>query len=355
MKVSEFIYPLPAERIAQVPLAEREASRMLVLDRASGATQDRRFRDLPELLQPGDLLVVNDCRVIPARLRGHKFSGGKIELTLTRELAPERNEWECLVQGRRPRPGLRVQLGDGFSAEFLDERPLDCSESAETLGGLWSVRLSGQGPVPELIQKHGQAPLPPYISRENGTDPALDRERYQTVFARRPGAVAAPTAGLHFGEETLQALEDRGVRRAAITLWVGLGTFAPVRVAEVERHRMHPERYELPPATAEAVAETRARNGRVVAVGTTVARTLEHGAREDGTVSAGAGQTDLFIYPGFRFKVVDGLLTNFHLPGSTLLMLVAALAGLDRIQAAYARALDWGYRFLSYGDCMLIV
>jgi len=355
MKVSEFQYPLPAERIAQAPLPEREASRMLVFERASGRMQDRRFRDLPELLAPGDLLVVNDCKVIPARLRGSRPSGGRIELTLLQELDPAANEWECLLKGRRPRPGLAVNLGRSLRAEFLDERALDCSENSEAPGGLWRVRLSGEGPVPELIEREGRAPLPPYLSRENGGDPALDRERYQTIFARRQGAVAAPTAGLHFGEKTLQVLEARGVRRAAITLWVGLGTFAPVRVAEVERHRMHPERYELPEATALAIAETRSCGGRVVAVGTTVTRTLEHSAGEDGGVKAGAGLTELFIYPGFRFRVVDGLLTNFHLPGSTLLMLVAALVGLDRIKQAYARALEWGYRFLSYGDCMLIL
>ncbi len=354
MKVSEFNYPLPAARIAQAPLPEREASRMLALERASSRSEDRRFCELPELLAAGDLLVINDCKVIPARLRGTRPGGGRIELTLLQELSAAAHEWECLVKGRRPRPGLAADLGDSWRAEFLDERPLDCSENSETQGGLWRVRLSGEGPVPELLERQGRAPLPPYISRENGTDPALDRERYQTIFARRPGAAAAPTAGLHFGENTLKALEARGVRRAAITLWVGLGTFAPVRVAEVERHRMHPERYELPEATAQAIAETRSRGGRVVAVGTTVTRTLEHCARADGSVAAGAGWTDLFIYPGYRFRVVDGLLTNFHLPGSTLLMLVAALAGRERIQQAYAQAMAWGYRFLSYGDCMLI-
>ena len=354
MRVREFLYPLPPERIAQDPLAEREASRMLVLHRASGTLEDRRFRDLPGLLRAGDLVVVNDCRVIPARLRGTRPTGGKIELTLLQELSPEKSEWECLVKGR-PRAGLEVELCGGLRAEFLAERPLDRSEASETPGGLWRVRLSGPGPVRELIEREGLAPLPPYLNRENGNDPALDRERYQTIFAQREGAVAAPTAGLHFGEATLQALEAEGVRRAAITLWVGLGTFAPVRVPEVEQHRMHPERFELKPETARAIAETRRSGGRVVAVGTTVARTLEHCSRDDGTVAPGAGLTDLFITPGFRFRVVDALLTNFHLPGSTLLMLVAALAGLPAVKRAYAQALEWGYRFLSYGDGMLIL
>ena len=354
MMLSDFIYALPPERIAQFPLAEREASRMLVLDRASGQVEDGRFRELPSRLAPGDLVVVNDCQVIPARLRGTRPGGGRIELTLTRELSAPANEWECLTKGRRPRPGLVVKIGEFLQAEFLDERPLDCSETSDIQGGLWRVRLSGPGSVPALIEQEGRAPLPPYLSRENGTDPSRDRERYQTVFARRRGAVAAPTAGLHFGESAVSELAERGIRMAAITLWVGLGTFAPVRVKAVEQHRMHPERFELPPATAQAIADTRSRRGKVVAVGTTVTRTLEHCGRDDGTVAAGAGLTNLFIYPGFRFRVVDALLTNFHLPGSTLLMLVAALAGLSRIKSAYAQALAWGYRFLSYGDCMLI-
>ena len=355
MKRSEFEYPLPPERIAQQPLARREDSRMLVLERATGAISDRAFRDLPALLGPDDLLVLNDCRVIPARLRGERKSGGKIELTLIRELLPDGSEWEGLVKGKKPRPGETAPLSGGLRAEFLEERPLDLAEGADAPGGLWRVRLSGPGPVRELIEQEGNAPLPPYIRRENGTDPALDKARYQTVFAEKSGAVAAPTAGLHFDRATLAALEAAGARRAMLTLWVGLGTFAPVRVEEIERHRMHPERYELPEKTAQAVREARDRGGRVVAVGTTATRALEHCGRDDRTVAAGAGLTDLFIYPGFRFRVVDGLLTNFHLPGSTLLMLVAALAGLDRVREAYAKALSWGYRFLSYGDCMLIV
>lgn len=354
MKVSDFFYPLPSERIAQVPLAEREASRMLVLSRRTGAMEDRRFRELPELLTPGDLLVVNDCRVIPARLIGRRPGGGRVELTLLKEVGPEQNEWECLVKGRC-RPGLEIELGRGMQARFLSERPMDLSPGAESPGGLWRMQFFGPLSVAELLEQEGRAPLPPYIVRKNGMDPVRDRERYQTVFARREGAVAAPTAGLHFGDETLRRLAARGVRRAEITLWVGLGTFAPVRVAEVKEHRMHPERFELKPETAQAIAETRQRGGRVVAVGTTVVRTLEHCGREDGTVSAGTGLTDLFITPGFRFRVVDALVTNFHLPGSTLLMLVAAFAGLPEVKRAYDQALAWGYRFLSYGDCMLIL
>ncbi|MCP3977940.1 MAG: tRNA preQ1(34) S-adenosylmethionine ribosyltransferase-isomerase QueA [bacterium] len=345
MNVSDFDYDVPEERIAQRPTAERSDSRLLTLDRDSGHVAHRRFAAITELLRPGDLLVVNDTRVLPARLFGRKPSGGRVELLLlsARE-APD--EWDCLIRASHPpAPGARVELGEGLVGEIV-------ARDEET----WRVRLEArEGEVAERIEHLGHMPLPPYIKRDAEAAPAAeDRERYQTVFARRSGAVAAPTAGLHFSEELLERVTERGVELARLTLHVGLGTFRPVRVERVEEHRMHSERFDLPPALAEAIERTRARGGRVVATGTTVVRVLEHRARGEGRVDPGDGSCALFITPGFRFRVVDALITNFHLPRSTLLMLVSAFAGREPLLAAYREAVEREYRFFSYGDAMFI-
>ncbi|MGZ6125051.1 MAG: tRNA preQ1(34) S-adenosylmethionine ribosyltransferase-isomerase QueA [Myxococcales bacterium] len=332
MDVEEFDYPLPQELIAQEPLPERDGARLLVLPRRSGPLEHRRVRELPELLAPGDLLVVNDARVIPARLFGRKEgSGGKVELLLVEPLPG--GDWLALGQASKPlRPGSRVEV-QGTAIEILEARE----------GGELVVRLPiGGEALWSFLDRAGEIPLPPYIRRDPGE---IDRERYQTVFARERGAVAAPTAGLHFTPALLAALGARGIALARITLHVGPGTFLPVRVRRVEDHRMHSERYFVPEETASAIASAR----RVVAVGTTALRTLEaSGGRP------GPGATDLFVTPGYEFRVVDALFTNFHLPKSTLLMLVAAFAGLDRIKAAYTEAIARRYRFFSYGDAMLI-
>jgi S-adenosylmethionine:tRNA ribosyltransferase-isomerase len=362
MLVRDFDFELPAAAIAQHP-APRGESRLLVLD-AVGAARHRRVRDLPSLLRPGDLLVVNDTRVLPARLFGRRLpgpsvsgraaeaarGGGRVELLLA-ERHGER-EWDALIKpGRRAPPGTRIELAQDLRAEVI----------ARGEDGRFRLRFSV--PVEPYLERLGHVPLPPYIHR---ADEPADRERYQTVFAREPGAIAAPTAGLHFDAELLAALEARGVERAAVTLHVGLGTFKPVTAELVHEHRMDAERYLIPPATAEALRRARGEGRRVIAVGTTVVRTLESaaaalasgdearaGADERPTVAAGGGSTSLFIYPGFRFRVVDALLTNFHLPRSTLLMLVAAFAGRERLLAGYREAIAAGYRFYSYGDAML--
>ena len=332
MDVEEFDYPLPEGLIAQEPLPERDASRLLVLPRSGGPAQHRFVRDLPDLLREGDLLVVNDARVIPARLHGKKEgSGGRVELLLVEPLSG--GEWLALGQASKPlREGMRVEVL-GSRIEIVRVR-----ENGELV-----VRLPVAGDALwRFLDEAGELPLPPYIRHAPG---AADRERYQTVFAREPGAVAAPTAGLHFTPALIEALRGRGIGIARITLHVGPGTFLPVRVRRVEDHRMHAERYFVPEETARALGEAR----RVIAVGTTALRTLEAcGGR------AGPGATDLFVAPGYEFRVVDALFTNFHLPRSTLLMLVAAFAGLDRIKAAYREAVAQRYRFFSYGDAMLI-
>jgi S-adenosylmethionine:tRNA ribosyltransferase-isomerase len=339
----DFDYDLPAERIAQRP-APRGASRLLVLD-AEGPARHRRVRDLPALLVPGDLLVVNDTRVIPARLFARRMpGGGRVELLLVEKVGAR--EWDALAKpGRKARPGTHLDLGGGLTA-VTAARPGEEEAPAEGDGRL---RVVFSEPIEPHLDRLGHVPLPPYIKRP---DEAADRERYQTVYARRPGAIAAPTAGLHFDQELLAAVAARGAAVAALTLHVGIGTFKPVTAALVHEHRMEAERYEIPEAAAEAIARARAAGGRVVAVGTTVVRALEAAAREDGTVPAGPGRTDLFITPGFRFRVVDALLTNFHLPRSTLLMLVCAFAGREPVLAAYREAIAEGYRFYSYGDAM---
>ena len=336
MRRADFSYSLPEELIATRPLLQRSASRLLTLDGATGALDDLWFRDLPSLLRAGDLLVLNDTRVLPARLHGRKDTGGACELLLERILDGGR----FLAQARtskRLRAGTSIALPGGATARMLASH-----------GELHELQLDRE-PLP-YFEAHGSVPLPPYIDREPD---ACDRERYQTVYAQVPGAVAAPTAGLHFDAETLDAVARRDVAIAHVTLHVGAGTFQPIRAERIESHRMHAERYHLPASTVAAIAATRPRGGRVVAVGTTVVRALE-GAAAGGRLESGTGETTLFISPGHRFCVVDALVTNFHLPESTLLVLVAAFAGRERVLAAYHHAIDRRYRFYSYGDAMFV-
>ncbi len=329
MLTSDFDYGLPAASIAQ-EAAPRGESRLLVLDR-TGPERHSRVHDLPRLLRPGDLLVLNDTRVIPARLFGRSPGGGRMEILLVEKQADL--EWDALVKpGKRARPGTLIGFDGDLTAEVLGK-------------GEDRYRLRFSEPVEPHLERLGHIPLPPYIHRP---DTSEDRERYQTVYATAPGAIAAPTAGLHFTEALLREIEEAGVGIARITLHVGIGTFQPVSAERIEEHRMDRERYEVGEEAAEAIQ----RAGRVVAVGTTVVRTLESAALETGKVRAGGGSTRLFITPGFRFRVVDALLTNFHLPCSTLLMLVSAFAGRERVLAAYEEAVREGYRFYSYGDAM---
>ncbi len=326
--------------IAQAPLPERDASRLLVLHRG-GAVTHRRFADFPCLVAPGDVVVVNDSRVIPARLRGRRPGGGAAEVLLVAR--EEGGTWRALVRpGARIRPGGRLRLDGDDAVEILASLP----------GGQRRVRLAGEGGDDAVIARRGAVPLPPYIAREPD---AADRERYQTVYAVAPGSVAAPTAGLHFTPAVLAALEDRGAAVARLTLHVGPGTFRPVAAEDPAHHHLDAEAYELSEAAADAVAAARSRGGAVWAVGTTVTRTLEACATGDGRVRAGAGWTSLFIRPGPSFRVVDHLLTNFHLPRSTLLMLVCAFAGRERVLDAYREAIEQKYRFYSYGDAMVVL
>lgn len=341
MKLSQFDYHLPEALVAQEPASPRDASRLLVLP-PRGAPEHRRFAELEALLAPGDLLVFNDTKVIPARLVGRKETGGRAELLLCEPLEGGLGgRWRAMGQASKPiRPGS-VLAFDGLAARI---------EAVEG-DGFYVVRLDREGAALEAaLARAGRVPLPPYIRREPD---ASDRERYQTVWARAPGSAAAPTAGLHFTEGLVARLEARGVRRTAVTLHVGPGTFLPVRGESLDEHRMHAERYEVPPAAAAEIAACRARGGRVVAVGTTTVRTLES-ALDGERVAAGAGRTALFIRPGHRFGAVDALVTNFHLPRSTLLVLVCAFGGRERVLAAYREAVERGYRFFSYGDAMLL-
>jgi S-adenosylmethionine:tRNA ribosyltransferase-isomerase len=348
LKVSDFEFELPADAIAQEPAPRRGDSRLLVLNRTNGATSHRRFRDLPGELAPADLVVLNDTKVIPARLHGRKPSGGRVEMLLVEPVGEEGGApvWRALLGGSRTiAAGMTLTFPAGLTAV-----------TREREGDVWRVLLVHDGGDPMgAIDAAGEMPLPPYIRRGEG-DPraASDRERYQTVYAKEPGAIAAPTAGLHFTSEMLEDLGARGMATATLTLHVGLGTFLPIRVDRVESHAMHEEAFRLPEATAQAIAAARRSGGRIVAVGTTVARVLESCADGSGGVSAGAGRSSLFIYPGFRFSVVDALVTNFHLPRSTLLMLVCAFAGTEPTLAAYREAVREGYRFYSYGDAMLV-
>ncbi len=418
MLVSEFHYDLPAELIAQQPLQDRAASRLLHLHRASpdqelGSWQDRGFREFPGLLRANDLLVLNNTRVFPARLYGHRsghrakfvipqnpaardFLRGRVEVLLTRQISTDPNEWECLVK-----PGRKIGVGEklyfglsskvGSAGGSPSGLPLDLQnmefeselEAEVTERGSFGERHIRFAPVADFfarIERIGRVPLPPYIRRENrdqgrtldGGERSVpndddraqndDKERYQTVYAQPRGSVAAPTAGLHFTPEILQQIRDRGIEIAEITLHVGLGTFQPVRVEKVEDHRLHREWYEIPEKAARAINRAKAEGRRVVAVGTTTVRTLEFAAKafadkhasEGARVEAGQGEADMFIYPGYRFRIVDALLTNFHLPQSTLLMLVCALGGKELVMRGYQHAVQSGYRFYSYGDCMFV-
>lgn len=339
--LSDFQFVLPPELIAQVPTAERDAARCLVLDRSHGSLTHSEVSALPEHLRPGDLLVVNDTRVIPARIFGRTESGGAVELLLVR---PETDgSWSCLGKpAKRLRRGTTLRFPEGVSAHV--DRPSGT--------GRYRVTFAPAAQLPALLERHGEIPLPPYIRRPDGPLP-VDACRYQTIFASHPGAIAAPTAGLHFTDNLFAALSDRGVEIARLTLHVGPGTFLPVRSDNVSQHVMEPEWSEIPPETAAAIARVKAAGGRVVAVGTTTTRALESAAAAGG-LQCGGRWADCFIVPGHRFRVVDALFTNFHLPGSTLLLLVSAFAGRERILAAYTEAICRRYRFYSYGDAMLI-
>ena len=333
---SDFDFALPPELIAQHPAPERSGSRLL--DGSGAAPVDRTFRDLPTLLREGDLLVFNDTQVVKARLFGEKPSGGKLELLIERVL-PDGTVAAHMKVSKKPRAGTVLRMAGGFEAELLGRWP-------EPQGPLFHLRLSSDAYA--LMAAHGHVPLPPYVTH---ADTAEDESRYQTVFAKNPGAVAAPTAALHFDDALLAAIKARGVRRACVTLHVGAGTFQPVKTESLADHVMHRERYHVPPETVQAIADCRARGGRVVAVGTTSVRTLESWAAS----GEPSGDTGIFITPGFGFKVVDALITNFHLPRSTLMMLVSAFAGYERVMALYAHAVQQRYRFFSYGDAMWLV
>ena len=355
-RVSEYEYELPPGRIARYPTERRDQSRLLVVPRGGGPFEHRVFSDLVDLLTPGDVLVVNESRVRPARLLGCKPTGAPSEILLLRPWGggaesdseasggasrDETTRWEALVRpGGKLKPGRVVNIGPGFDVEIMDSAP----------GGGRIVRLVVEGTVREALEEHGHMPLPPYLER--GDEP-LDRERYQTVYARVPGSVAAPTAGLHFTPELLDKIDRKGVERVAVTLDVGVGTFRPVETDDPAGHHMHSERYFVPAEAAGAINAARGEGRRIWAVGTTVVRTLESAARE-GVVGEGGGVTDLFVRPPYRFQAVDGLITNYHLPRSTLLMLVAAFAGYERTMEAYREAIREGYRFYSYGDAMVV-
>ncbi len=350
MKVADFDYELPPELIAQEPAARRDGARMLVLDRAARTVAHRTFADLPAYLRANDLLVANDTRVIPARVFGRKAkegTGGKVEFLLLEETEP--GVWDALMRSRRrPKVGEQVILDDDLAvATVLADGEL----------GRVKVRMESQLPWLEVLERIGQTPLPPYIQRKEATPErrAADKVRYQTVFAREPGAVAAPTAGLHFTPEVLARLAGQGIGQATVTLHVGIGTFRPVSAENVAEHRMDFERWQIPAGTAAQIAAAKAAGGRVVAVGTTSVRTLESAAARPEGFGAGQGRTDLFIYPPYEFKVVDAMVTNFHLPKSTLIMMISAFAGREFVLEAYREAIRERYRFYSYGDCMLIL
>jgi S-adenosylmethionine:tRNA ribosyltransferase-isomerase len=343
MLVKDFDYHLPDELIARYPAPERDLSRLMLLDRAQGTITDGLFRNISDYLKPGDLLVLNDTRVIPARLCGHKTTGGKVEIFLVRRQDSELELWSCLMRSSKGvRQGHSIILSCGMVASVCER--ID----PET----WLIRFDGPEPFEVWLEREGQMPLPPYLQRAADSQ---DQQRYQTVFARTAGAVAAPTAGLHFTRTLLEELAEKGIACVYLTLHTGLGTFQPLRVERVTDHRIHCEQYFISAETAQAIGNTKERGGRVVAVGTTTARTLEYAADDRGQVRPGVGEADIFIYPGYRFKVVDALVTNFHLPESTLIMLVSAFAGKDFVFKAYDEAVQRRYRFYSYGDAMLIV
>lgn len=340
MNVKDFYFDLPQELIAQDPLEDRSSSRLLVLDRKTGEMEHRVFRDITEYLRPGDCLVVNNTKVIPARLLGVKEdTGAGIEILLLKRKAD--NVWETLVKpGKKARPGARIVFGDGI----LKGEVLEVVDEGNRL-----IRFEYEGIFEEILDRLGQMPLPPYITHQ-----LKDKNRYQTVYAEHDGSAAAPTAGLHFTPELLKEIQAKGVRLAHVTLHVGLGTFRPVKVEDVSQHHMHSEYYVVEEEQARLINDTRAAGGRVICVGTTSCRTLESAADEDGILRAGSGWTDIFIYPGYRFKIMDALITNFHLPESTLLMLVSAFADKEKIMKAYEEAVRQRYRFFSFGDAMFI-
>ena len=339
MKKSDYYFELPPELIAQTPLEKRDSSRLMCMDRETGEVSHRVFSDLAELLRPGDCLVMNDSRVLPARLLGTRETGGAVEVLLLRDLGG--GEWECLTRpGRKTRPGTRLSFGGG-------ELSADVVSVAE--GGNRVIKFNYDGIFLEVLERLGKMPLPPYIKEE-----LQDSERYQTVYSRELGSAAAPTAGLHFTKELLEKIAAKGVRECFVTLHVGLGTFRPVKEDEIEDHDMHSEFCIIPEETARIITETKRAGGRVVCVGTTSCRTIESFANEDGTVDAKSGWTDIFIYPGYKFKCMDALITNFHLPESTLVMLVSAFAGREHILNAYNEAVANKYRFFSFGDAMYL-
>lgn len=341
LKKSDFYYNLPEELIAQDPLPDRSSSRLLSLDRKTGETGHHSFKEIPQFLRPGDCLVLNNTKVIPARLMGHKEgTGAAIEVLLLKR--KDKDKWETLVKpGKKARPGADIVFGDGL----LKGRVLDVLEEGNRL-----IEFTYDGIFEEVLDQLGEMPLPPYITHK-----LKDRNRYQTVYARYEGSAAAPTAGLHFTPGLLSEIEEMGVRLAYVTLHVGLGTFRPVKEENVLDHHMHSERYEITKEAAAVINETKKDGGRVICVGTTSCRTIESSADENGIVHPGSGNTEIFIYPGYRFKVLDGLITNFHLPESTLIMLVSALAGRERVLNAYKEAVDCRYRFFSFGDAMIIL
>ncbi len=340
MKTSDFYFDLPQELIAQDPLEDRSSSRLLVLDKESGERKHKIFRDIRKFLKPGDCLVINDTKVIPARLIGaKKDTGAKIEFLLLKRR--ENDIWETLVKpGKKCRPGAKVVFGDGD----LEAEVLEVLDDGNRL-----VQFSYDGIFEEVLDRLGQMPLPPYITHK-----LKDRNRYQTVYAKYEGSAAAPTAGLHFTEELMNEIEDMGVKIARVTLHVGLGTFRPVKVDNVLEHHMHSEFYQVSREAADMINDTRKAGGRIISVGTTSTRTLESVALDDGTIVPGSGNTEIFIYPGYHFKAIDCLITNFHLPESTLLMLISALAGKDHVMEAYEEAVKERYRFFSFGDAMFI-
>lgn len=339
MKTHDFFYELPEELIAQTPLAQRDTSRLMVLDRQTGGVDHRHFFDIVDYLKPGDCLVMNDSRVLPARLLGHRPTGGAVEVLLLRDLGEKR--WECLCKpGKKMQPGSTVSFGNGELNATVREVRED---------GNRVVEFDYEGIFLEVLERLGKMPLPPYIKAE-----LSDQERYQTVYSRELGSAAAPTAGLHFTKELLERIQEKGVRTAFVTLHVGLGTFRPVKAEEIGDHHMHSELCMMGKETAQILNETKAQGGRVICVGTTSCRTLESLVREDGRYEAGSKWTDIFIYPGYQFKAMDALITNFHLPESTLLMLVSAFAGREHVLEAYRQAVAERYRFFSFGDAMFI-
>jgi len=342
MRIEEFDYTLPLSLIAQYPSPQRGDSRLMVLHRALGTIEHRDFRDILDYFHPGDLLVMNNTRVLPVRLIGKKESGGKSEILLIPSWNGTKGVWDVLIKGaRKIKAGARIQFGNGLYGEVK-----------EVKDGKGKICFSSQGEVMEILQKIGHIPLPPYIKRE---DEPLDKDRYQTIFAERDGSIAAPTAGLHFTLSLLQSLRDQGVNTTLITLHIGIGTFAPVKIKNIEDHTMGTEWIEISKETVREIEETKQRGGRVIAVGTTTTKALESFSDKEGRVKPGKSCSSLFIYPPYRFRVIDGLITNFHLPKSTLIMLTSAFAGKDLLMKAYREAIDKKYRFYSYGDAMLIL